>query len=119
MSTDLKSSRPESVYNHAKMGLINVTSSMCLGHESSGVLVRLGSNVATQAAAADAIASEMSRANGQTKETSRQVVGKRALRLGDKVTVEPGVTCRMCVDCRSGQYQVSFCSVVVRIFDVY
>ncbi|OCF74716.1 chlorophyll synthesis pathway protein BchC [Kwoniella mangroviensis CBS 8886] len=28
------------------------------------------------------------------------VVGKGALQLGDKVALEPGVTCRMCTDCR-------------------
>ena len=78
---------------------------MCLGHESSGYVVRLGANVAAQSAAAEKAASELS--NGDhTKEEAKQVVGKRALNIGDKVTMEPGSTCRMCSDCRGGQYNV-------------
>lgn len=84
------------VYNHGKMGLFPVTSPMCLGHESSGIIVRLGSNVAAQAAAAS-----------KSQSGQQGTLGKTILKLGDKVTVEPGVTCRMCVDCRGGNYQVS------------
>jgi D-xylulose reductase len=28
------------------------------------------------------------------------------LHIGDRVTLEPGTTCRMCTDCRMGRYQV-------------
>ncbi|WVQ99327.1 chlorophyll synthesis pathway protein BchC [Kwoniella sp. CBS 9459] len=66
-------------YNTGAMGLVALQEPMCLGHESSGILVQLGSNA---------------------------VVGKGALQLGDKVALEPGVTCRMCTDCRGGCYQI-------------
>jgi D-xylulose reductase len=92
------------VYNTGSMGLVHCLSPMCLGHESAGILVRLGANVAAQAAAADQVSSQ---ANGDDKATTA-VVGKRVLRLGDEVALEPGATCRMCRDCRSGQYQVRF-----------
>ena len=78
---------------------------MCLGHESSGIICRLGSNVAAQAAAAEEIASALANGNA-SKEKAKAVVGKRALKLGTRVTMEPGATCRMCTDCRGGQYQV-------------
>ena len=76
---------------------------MCLGHESSGIVARLGSNLAAKAAAAEQNAAH---ASGGSK-TAQAVVGKAGLRLGQRVTLEPGVTCRMCRDCRGGQYQVS------------
>ncbi|KAK6910170.1 chlorophyll synthesis pathway protein BchC [Kwoniella mangroviensis CBS 8507] len=60
-------------YNTGAMGLVALEEPMCLGHESAGIIVQLGSN---------------------------NVVGKGALQLGDKVALEPGVTCRMCTDCR-------------------
>jgi D-xylulose reductase len=84
------------------MGLVHCTSPMCLGHESAGILVQLGSNVAAQVAAADKVKSEM---DGDGK-AAVAVTGKRVLRLGDQVALEPGETCRMCRDCRAGQYQV-------------
>ena len=79
---------------------------MCLGHESSGVIVQLGSNVAAKAAAAGKAAAELA-SSGASKGAAAAAVGARALNLGDKVTLEPGTTCRMCTDCRSGCYQVS------------
>ncbi|KAL7421703.1 hypothetical protein Q5752_003473 [Cryptotrichosporon argae] len=81
-------------YNTGKMGLVECLSPMCLGHESAGVIVRLGASVAAQAAAVSADAPAGTQA------------GRRALQLGDRVALEPGVTCRMCTDCRSGRYQV-------------
>ncbi|WWD02905.1 chlorophyll synthesis pathway protein BchC [Kwoniella europaea PYCC6329] len=60
-------------YNTGAMGLVALEEPMCLGHESAGIIVQLGSN---------------------------NVVYKGALQLGDKVALEPGVTCRMCTDCR-------------------
>ncbi|WVW83832.1 chlorophyll synthesis pathway protein BchC [Kwoniella bestiolae CBS 10118] len=66
-------------YNTGAMGLVALEEPMCLGHESAGIIVQLGSN---------------------------NVVGKGALQLGDKVALEPGVTCRMCTDCRGGCYQI-------------
>ncbi|GFZ44046.1 Xylitol dehydrogenase A [Saitozyma sp. JCM 24511] len=93
------------VYNTGKMGLVSCCGAMCLGHESSGLIIRLGANVAAKAVAADKASDAL--ANGKAdKATAQSVVGKRALRLGDKVTLEPGVTCRMCHDCRGGQYQI-------------
>jgi threonine dehydrogenase-like Zn-dependent dehydrogenase len=52
---------------------------MCLGHESSGVIVKLGPDV--------------------TK--------TRKLELGQRVALEPGVVCRVCEFCKAGQYEVS------------
>ncbi|ODO09782.1 hypothetical protein I350_01999 [Cryptococcus amylolentus CBS 6273] len=60
-------------YNTGSMGACKLDGSMCLGHESSGIV---------------------------------GPIAGRPLRLGDKVALEPGVTCRMCVDCKSGQYQI-------------
>ena len=81
---------------------------MCLGHESSGIIVRLGSNVAGKASEAEAVASLLSNLNGHVdKADAKAVVGRRALNLGDRVTLEPGTHCRMCADCIRGQYQVS------------
>lgn len=74
---------------------------MCLGHESSGIIARLGSNLAAAAAEAEQAEAQL----GTTG--AKAVVGKAVLKLGQKVTLEPGVTCRMCHDCRGGQYQVS------------
>ncbi|KAK8864318.1 hypothetical protein IAR55_001565 [Kwoniella newhampshirensis] len=94
-------------YNTGKMGLVSLLEPMCLGHESSGYIVQLGSNVAAQAAAADRLAKRLASENeGADKGSVRGVVGKRALNLGDRVAMEPGVTCRMCVDCRGGKYQI-------------
>jgi D-xylulose reductase len=73
---------------------------MCLGHESSGIIARLGSNLAAAAAEAEQAVAQL----GTTG--AKAVVGKAVLKLGQKVTLEPGVTCRMCHDCRGGQYQV-------------
>ena len=56
---------------------------MCLGHESSGVIVKLGPDV--------------------TK--------TRRLELGQRVALEPGVVCRVCEFCKAGQYEVSLLSI--------
>lgn len=88
------------------MGLVKCSSAMCLGHESSGIIVQLGRNVAASAATADQRAAELAKLCGD-REKAQNVVGNAALHLGDRVTLEPGTTCRMCTDCRSGRYQVS------------
>jgi len=88
---------------------------MCLGHESSGVIVQLGSNVAAQAAQAAEAAKKLASTNDKSVGQTKGVVGKRALQLGDNVTMEPGVTCRMCTDCRSGRYQVGYQGLYLRI----
>jgi D-xylulose reductase len=56
---------------------------MCLGHESSGVIVKLGPDVAKTA------------------------TGSRNLTIGQRVALEPGVVCRVCGFCKAGQYEVS------------
>lgn len=53
---------------------------MCLGHESSGTVVKLGPGVA--------------------KTGSKVKVGMR-------VALEPGVCCRVCDYCKQGKYEVS------------
>jgi D-xylulose reductase len=55
---------------------------MCLGHESAGVIAKLGPDVAKTA------------------------TGSRKLELGQRVALEPGVVCRVCEFCKSGQYEV-------------
>jgi len=59
---------------------------MCLGHESSGVIVKLGPDV--------------------TK--------TRKLELGQRVALEPGVVCRVCEFCKAGQYEVSLLFILQR-----
>ena len=49
---------------------------MCLGHESAGVVVKVGSRVA-------------------------------GIRVGDRVALEPGVSCGSCNICKEGKYEVS------------
>lgn len=73
------------------MGLVSCCSAMCLGHESAGDIVRLGANLAKKAATA----------NGHSDANSANT-----LHVGDRVALEPGTTCRMCDDCRRGQYQI-------------
>ncbi|WVQ80659.1 chlorophyll synthesis pathway protein BchC [Cryptococcus sp. DSM 104549] len=89
-------------YNTGAMGLVALKESMCLGHESSGIVVQLGSNIAAQAARAN----ELAAARGKAEESNKGPLAGKPLELGDKVALEPGVTCRMCVDCRGGQYQI-------------
>jgi hypothetical protein len=98
-----------SVYNTGKMGLVSCAGSMCLGHESSGVIARLGSNLAALAREAEQAEKDL---QGSEKQ-AEAVVGKGVLKIGTRVTLEPGVTCRMCHDCRGGQYQVSSVSFKV------
>ena len=84
------------------MGLVSCCGAMCLGHESSGIVVQLGTNIAAKASKADAAADEHK--GDDTK--VQAAVGQGILRLGSRVALEPGVTCRMCAECRSGQYQI-------------
>ena len=86
------------------MGLVSCSGSMCLGHESSGVVARLGSNLAALARKAEEAEKQLQGSDKQTE----AIVGKGVLKIGTRVTLEPGVTCRMCHDCRGGQYQVRF-----------
>lgn len=92
---------------------MHCTSPMCLGHESAGIVVRLGSKVAAQAAAADAKAAKIISATGQQGGAAAAEAG--VIKLGDRVAMEPGETCRMCVDCRSGRYQVRITLHVVTV----
>ena len=91
------------VYNTGKMGLVSCCGAMCLGHESAGVIVQLGSNVAAQARRAVEAEAKLSSSDNQPE----AVVGQAVLKVGTRVTLEPGVTCRMCHDCRGGRYNVS------------
>ena len=85
------------------MGLVSCCGPMCLGHESAGIIVQLGSNLTSQAEALK----ESQKAVGGDRGKANAVTGKPTLMLGDKVALEPGVTCRMCPDCRGGRYNVS------------
>lgn len=52
---------------------------MCLGHESSGIVAKLGPDV-------------------------REATG---LKEGQRVALEPGMSCRKCATCKGGAYEVS------------
>ncbi|KAI0004892.1 xylitol dehydrogenase [Russula compacta] len=60
---------------HGRIGNFIVESPMVLGHESSGVVSKVGSAV-------------------------------RSVRPGDRVAMEPGVSCRKCEACRRGHYHL-------------
>lgn len=61
---------------HARIGDYVMEEPMCLGHESAGVVVKVGSRVA-------------------------------GIRVGDRVALEPGVSCGSCSICKEGKYEVS------------
>ena len=61
---------------HARIGDYVMEEPMCLGHESAGVVVKVGSRVA-------------------------------GVRVGDRVALEPGVSCGSCNICKEGKYEVS------------
>ncbi|ODN79716.1 chlorophyll synthesis pathway protein BchC [Cryptococcus amylolentus CBS 6039] len=63
---------------HGGIGPFVVECPMCLGHESSGVVVKLGPDV-------------------------KPIHG---LQEGSRVALEPGACCRSCADCKAGQYEL-------------
>ena len=63
---------------HGRIGTFVLEEPMCLGHESSGTIVQLGEGV---------------------------LVSHR-LRVGMRVALEPGVSCRTCHACKCGSYEV-------------
>ncbi|KAF8238790.1 xylitol dehydrogenase [Tricholoma matsutake] len=58
-----------------RIGDFIVKEPMVLGHESSGIVYKVGSNV-------------------------------RNLKVGDRVAMEPGATCRKCGSCKAGRYEL-------------
>ncbi|XP_076767191.1 sorbitol dehydrogenase [Xylocopa sonorina] len=68
---------------NGRIGDFVVRKPMIMGHEASGVVVKLGKNV-------------------------------KHLKIGDRVAIEPGVSCRMCTFCKEGRYNlckdVIFCA---------
>lgn len=60
---------------HGRIGDFVVTDPMVLGHESSGVVFKVGKKV-------------------------------KHLKVGDRVAMEPGATCRVCEDCKRGRYEL-------------
>ncbi|XP_050575501.1 sorbitol dehydrogenase-like isoform X1 [Bombus affinis] len=60
---------------NGRIGDFVVREPMIIGHESSGVVVKLGKNV-------------------------------KNLKVGDRVAIEPGVSCRMCKFCKGGRYNL-------------
>ncbi|KAF7332001.1 Xylitol dehydrogenase [Mycena kentingensis (nom. inval.)] len=60
---------------HGRIGDFVVEKPMVLGHESSGVVAKVGDNV-------------------------------KNLKVGDRVAVEPGATCRACDACKAGRYNL-------------
>ncbi|EIW70927.1 hypothetical protein TREMEDRAFT_73604 [Tremella mesenterica DSM 1558] len=63
---------------HGKIGTFVLDKPMCLGHESSGVIVKLGPKA--------------------------DKVGK--VKVGDRVALEPGQVCRVCEVCKVGLYEL-------------
>ncbi|GAA5950978.1 hypothetical protein JCM3765_004646 [Sporobolomyces pararoseus] len=59
--------------SHGRIGDFIVKEPMCLGHETSAIVTKLGSNVTN-------------------------------LKVGQRVALEPGKSCRVCSDCKSGYY---------------
>ncbi|XP_017795790.1 PREDICTED: sorbitol dehydrogenase-like isoform X2 [Habropoda laboriosa] len=68
---------------NGRIGDFVVREPMIIGHESSGVVVKLGKNV-------------------------------KNLKVGDRVAIEPGVSCRVCKFCKEGRYnlckEIVFCA---------
>lgn len=62
-------------WTHGRIGDFIVKAPMVLGHESSGVVEEVGSEV-------------------------------KNLKKGDRITLEPGVPCRMCDHCKEGRYNL-------------
>ncbi|KAJ6628733.1 xylitol dehydrogenase [Mycena sp. CBHHK59/15] len=60
---------------HGRIGDFVVNNPMVLGHESAGIVSKVGPNV-------------------------------KHLKVGDRVAVEPGATCRACDACKSGRYNL-------------
>ncbi|WVR07288.1 chlorophyll synthesis pathway protein BchC [Kwoniella sp. DSM 27419] len=63
---------------HGRIGDFVLEKPMCLGHESSGIVVKMGPNV---------------------KNDGR-------LKVGTRVALEPGVACRACLECLKGSYEL-------------
>lgn len=64
-------------WDHGSIGQFVLKEPMVLGHESSGVVAKIGSAVTS-------------------------------LKVGDQVTMEPGVPCRRCQQCKAGKYNLCF-----------
>lgn len=60
---------------HGRIGDFVVENPMVLGHESSGIINKVGKKVTR-------------------------------VKIGDRVAMEPGASCRTCDDCKSGRYQL-------------
>ncbi|KAL7419078.1 hypothetical protein Q5752_005914 [Cryptotrichosporon argae] len=63
--------------HHGAIGSFVVRDPMCLGHESAGVVVKLGPKAAGS-----------------------------GLKVGDRVALEPGMGCRTCPQCKAGLYEL-------------
>ncbi|WVN88112.1 chlorophyll synthesis pathway protein BchC [Cryptococcus depauperatus CBS 7841] len=63
---------------HGRIGSFILKEPMCLGHESSGIIVKLGSAV------------------GESQ----------GLQVGNRVAMEPGACCRSCSQCKIGLYEL-------------
>ncbi|WWD17531.1 chlorophyll synthesis pathway protein BchC [Kwoniella shandongensis] len=63
---------------HGKIGSFVLKEPMCLGHESSGIVVKLGPDVKSDF----------------------------GLEVGSRVALEPGMCCRTCESCKKGQYEL-------------
>jgi L-iditol 2-dehydrogenase len=66
-------------YHHYRNGSIQVREPLCLGHESSGEVVALGSGVAEL---------------------------NPSIAVGDRVALEVGVPCGQCADCQNARYNI-------------
>ena len=66
-------------YHHGAIGEFVVREPMILGHESSGEIVAVGKSLPPS---------------------------RSHLKVGDRVALEPGATCRVCDACKRGQYEL-------------
>jgi len=73
-------------WTHGRIGSFVLNSPMVLGHESSGVVVAVGKGNAEGGSDNDGLGN--------------------VLKVGDRVTMEPGVPCRSCKNCKEGRYNL-------------
>lgn len=62
-------------WKHGRIGSFVLEKPMVIGHESAGIIAKVGPNV-------------------------------QHLRVGDRVAIEPGESCRTCRFCKTGQYNL-------------
>lgn len=77
-----------------RIGPFIVKEPMVIGHEASGTVIKVGSQVKNLQP-------------GKLKlKFSYGYLYKYISTSGDRVAIEPGITCRICADCKNGNYHL-------------